>query len=178
VTAAARYHADVELDDSTTTRERLAKSRKVISDKVESGTSVYGLSTGFGGSGGLPTSSHFTPLTYYDKQLILGLTNHFFLVMLYFSTSILVFFLPIPSLSMFYLYWIPTVLPPCPNLGLGKSSHTYAFSQLNVLKGCNAYSNEFAHSWSLRRQVRFVANYLIYSIHYLFSHLDWSSSRR
>lgn len=56
VTAAARYHASVELDDCPTARARLAKSRKVITDKVESGTSVYGLSTGFGGSGGLPKS--------------------------------------------------------------------------------------------------------------------------
>jgi len=57
VAAAARYHAQVELDDSPTARERLAKSRKVITDKVESGTSVYGLSTGFGGSGRLLTSN-------------------------------------------------------------------------------------------------------------------------
>lgn len=51
VTAAARYHARAELDDSSVIRERVNSSRNVISEKVESGTSVYGLSTGFGGSG-------------------------------------------------------------------------------------------------------------------------------
>lgn len=62
VTAAARYHAKVKLDDTPTTRARLAKSRKVITDKVETGTSVYGLSTGFGGSGELLSLSFFLPV--------------------------------------------------------------------------------------------------------------------
>ncbi|KAL0956508.1 hypothetical protein HGRIS_002649 [Hohenbuehelia grisea] len=50
VTAAARHHASVQLDGSSHVKEKIAKSRKVIADKVESGASVYGLSTGFGGS--------------------------------------------------------------------------------------------------------------------------------
>jgi len=62
VAAAARYHAKVKLDDTPTARARLAKSRKVITDKVESGTSVYGLSTGFGGSADTRT----------DQPLLLG----------------------------------------------------------------------------------------------------------
>jgi phenylalanine ammonia-lyase len=64
VAAAARYHAEVELDDTPMARARLAKSRKVITDKVESGASVYGLSTGFGGSGELPILSF--PFTLFD----------------------------------------------------------------------------------------------------------------
>jgi phenylalanine ammonia-lyase len=51
VAAAARYNASVELDTSPATAERVSKSRKVVVDKVSSGISVYGLSTGFGGSG-------------------------------------------------------------------------------------------------------------------------------
>jgi len=51
VTATARYNAAVELDGSPHIKDRVAKSRAVISQKVESGASVYGLSTGFGGSG-------------------------------------------------------------------------------------------------------------------------------
>lgn len=51
VTAAARYGAPVTLDDSPRTQERVAQSRKVIVDKVSAETSVYGVSTGFGGSG-------------------------------------------------------------------------------------------------------------------------------
>ena len=51
VTAAARYHASVNLDGSFPIRNRVAKSRRVIANKVAAGTSVYGVSTGFGGSG-------------------------------------------------------------------------------------------------------------------------------
>ncbi|KAF8070520.1 L-Aspartase-like protein [Lyophyllum atratum] len=62
VTAAARYHVPATLDDSTDTKERVQKSRNVIASKVESGTSVYGLSTGFGGSADTRT----------DQPLLLG----------------------------------------------------------------------------------------------------------
>ncbi|RDB25036.1 Phenylalanine ammonia-lyase [Hypsizygus marmoreus] len=62
VAAAARYHARAELEDCPITRERVNKSRKAIADKVENGTSVYGLSTGFGGSADTRT----------DQPLLLG----------------------------------------------------------------------------------------------------------
>jgi len=62
VTAAARYHASVNLDRSSTIKERVFKSRSIISEKVESGASVYGLSTGFGGSADSRT----------DQPLLLG----------------------------------------------------------------------------------------------------------
>jgi phenylalanine ammonia-lyase len=51
VTAAARCNASVELDNSPALAERVCISRNVILDKVSTGTSVYGVSTGFGGSG-------------------------------------------------------------------------------------------------------------------------------
>ena len=51
VTATARYRSRVELDGSPQNKERIIKSRAVIANKIENGTSVYGLSTGFGGSG-------------------------------------------------------------------------------------------------------------------------------
>ncbi|KAG6837070.1 hypothetical protein H0H93_015338 [Arthromyces matolae] len=50
VTAAARYSAPVGLTNSPTILARMDKSRQVITDKVNAGTSVYGVSTGFGGS--------------------------------------------------------------------------------------------------------------------------------
>ncbi|KAJ2922335.1 hypothetical protein H1R20_g14774, partial [Candolleomyces eurysporus] len=62
IVAAARHLAPVQLDESQHVKERVAKSRKVIADKVESGASVYGLSTGFGGSADTRT----------DKPLLLG----------------------------------------------------------------------------------------------------------
>lgn len=51
VVAAARYSATVKLDDSQAIKDRVQKSRQVVVDKVKSGASIYGLSTGFGGSG-------------------------------------------------------------------------------------------------------------------------------
>jgi len=51
IVAAARYLADVQLDDRKEIKQRVEKSRQVVVDKVMTGASVYGLSTGFGGSG-------------------------------------------------------------------------------------------------------------------------------
>lgn len=51
VTAAARYQASVTLDEAPAIKDQVARSRAVIVDKVSSETSVYGVSTGFGGSG-------------------------------------------------------------------------------------------------------------------------------
>ena len=51
VTAAARYGATVALDEKDELKEQVAKSRAVIVGKVNAETSVYGVSTGFGGSG-------------------------------------------------------------------------------------------------------------------------------
>jgi phenylalanine ammonia-lyase len=51
VVAVARHGAYVALDDSPHIMSALVKSRDVIENKVNNGTSVYGLSTGFGGSG-------------------------------------------------------------------------------------------------------------------------------
>lgn len=51
VVAAARYTASINLDYSKKVKERVDKSRQVVIDKVASGASIYGLSTGFGGSG-------------------------------------------------------------------------------------------------------------------------------
>ena len=62
VTAAARYHASVSLDESPVLKAKIAKSRKVIVDKVDAGLSVYGVTTGFGGSANTRT----------DKPILLG----------------------------------------------------------------------------------------------------------
>ncbi|KAJ7497379.1 L-Aspartase-like protein [Mycena latifolia] len=63
VTAAARHvGVDVQLSNDTAVKQRVVRSRAVITDKVEKGTSVYGLSTGFGGSADTRT----------DKPILLG----------------------------------------------------------------------------------------------------------
>ena len=49
--AAARHNAQIFLNGSTEIRARIQASRDVIMGKVESAKSVYGVSTGFGGSG-------------------------------------------------------------------------------------------------------------------------------
>jgi phenylalanine ammonia-lyase len=51
VTAAARFNAQVELTGSSMIKRNVKKSRAVIDRKMASGTSIYGVSTGFGGSG-------------------------------------------------------------------------------------------------------------------------------
>lgn len=51
VAAAARFNAQVTLNNSDSIQEKVKASRAVIDQKVASGTSIYGVSTGFGGSG-------------------------------------------------------------------------------------------------------------------------------
>lgn len=62
VAAVARYHGSVALDESPSIKNKLAKSRKVIVDKIDAGLSVYGVSTGFGGSADTRT----------DQPILLG----------------------------------------------------------------------------------------------------------
>ncbi|KAG6902375.1 hypothetical protein C0995_000937 [Termitomyces sp. Mi166 len=62
VTAASRYSANVDLSNSPTIAARIDKSRDVITAKIKAGASVYGVSTGFGGSADTRT----------DQPLLLG----------------------------------------------------------------------------------------------------------
>lgn len=62
VTAASRYQASVHLTQSPEVKKRVEKSRNHIADKVDNGISVYGVSTGFGGSADTRT----------DLPLVLG----------------------------------------------------------------------------------------------------------
>ena len=52
--AAARYSARVKLDESPALKERVEKSRNVIVRAADAGMSIYGVSTGYGGSGESP----------------------------------------------------------------------------------------------------------------------------
>ncbi|KAG8955669.1 hypothetical protein FRC04_007660 [Tulasnella sp. 424] len=58
VVAAGRYGAQVVLDDSPEVRTRIEQSQKAIDSKLEAGKSVYGISTGFGGSADTRTNDH------------------------------------------------------------------------------------------------------------------------
>jgi phenylalanine ammonia-lyase len=51
VVAVARYGAAASLSNSTSVRDAVLSSRRAIEKKVEGSKSVYGVSTGFGGSG-------------------------------------------------------------------------------------------------------------------------------
>ena len=62
MTAASRYGATVVLDESPAVKAKIAKSRQALADKVDASLSVYGVSTGFGGSADTRT----------DQPLILG----------------------------------------------------------------------------------------------------------
>ncbi|KAJ3516420.1 hypothetical protein NLJ89_g1123 [Agrocybe chaxingu] len=50
IVSAARHTTLVRLDNTKRVKERVEKSRQVVVDKIASGASIYGLSTGFGGS--------------------------------------------------------------------------------------------------------------------------------
>lgn len=57
VVAVARYGASVALNEAPEIRERMAKSHSVLVDKVQSNKSVYGISTGLGGSADTRTNN-------------------------------------------------------------------------------------------------------------------------
>lgn len=58
VVAVARYGAHATLDTSPSTRERVDASQNAIDKKLADGLSVYGLSTGYGGSADTRTNDH------------------------------------------------------------------------------------------------------------------------
>ncbi|KAJ7928451.1 L-Aspartase-like protein [Mycena leptocephala] len=62
VTAASRYNASVQLDGSPVVQGRVQRSRNILHKKVEEKSSIYGVSTGFGGSADTRT----------DQPLVLG----------------------------------------------------------------------------------------------------------
>lgn len=62
ITSAARYGARVTLDGSSQIQERVAASQLALRSKIDNNTSVYGVSTGFGGSADTRT----------DQPLVLG----------------------------------------------------------------------------------------------------------
>ncbi|KAJ7188641.1 L-Aspartase-like protein [Mycena filopes] len=62
VTAASRYNASVQLDASPAIKSRVQRSHEIIQQKVAGKSSVYGVTTGFGGSADTRT----------DKPLVLG----------------------------------------------------------------------------------------------------------
>lgn len=51
VAAAARYNASVILDNSSEIRQQVNRSRELLQSKLDANKSIYGVSTGFGGSG-------------------------------------------------------------------------------------------------------------------------------
>ncbi|KAJ6589813.1 L-Aspartase-like protein [Mycena vulgaris] len=62
VTAASRYNASIQLDGSPLIKNRVQRGHAVIHKKVEEKSSIYGVSTGFGGSADTRT----------DKPMVLG----------------------------------------------------------------------------------------------------------
>lgn len=51
IVAVARYGAPAKLSSSKAVKDRVKKSRAAIEQKLDSRMSIYGISTGFGGSG-------------------------------------------------------------------------------------------------------------------------------
>ncbi|KAN0114021.1 L-Aspartase-like protein, partial [Russula decolorans] len=65
--AVARHNAQIVLDDSPETRACIQKLRDDIVGKVETSQSVYGVSTGFGGSG-KPSAGVLTPTRLFEAD--------------------------------------------------------------------------------------------------------------
>jgi len=123
IVAAARFAAPVRLDESKRVKEGVEKARQVVQNKVDSGASVYGLSTGFGGSGKYSRSLAESFLIL--LQLIHVPTNLSLSAMLSSSTSTSACCPRIPILQRVSL---STTLPtprPCPKHGLGKTIVTH-----------------------------------------------------
>ncbi|KAJ3735633.1 L-Aspartase-like protein [Lentinula guzmanii] len=57
IVAASRHGTSVQLDQSPRTKEKVDQGRTAIADKVDNGISIYGVSTGFGGSADTRTDS-------------------------------------------------------------------------------------------------------------------------
>jgi hypothetical protein len=122
--AAARHNASIVLNGSSEIRARIQKSRDVIVEKVETSQSVYGVSTGFGGSG--KTSSQTTilrlSLNLVSSQPIHARRTPWLLEVHYCNTNMQVFcHLPQTS-SLPFLCSIPSLLPACRNHGFVERS--------------------------------------------------------
>jgi hypothetical protein len=122
--AAARHNAPIMLNGSHEIRTRIQKSRDIIMEKVETSQSVYGVSTGFGGSG--TASSQASVLVCHSTSSvfkpILAQRIPWLLEVHYYNTSMRVschrprMSCP-PSLSL-----IPSLLLACQSLGFVERS--------------------------------------------------------
>jgi len=124
--ATARHSAPIVLNGSPEIRARIQKSRDVIVGKVETSQSVYGVSTGFGGSGTYFRRVFFLQLVtqlHLSSKLTLAHPTLWLSAMHYCSISMRVFYLRPRMSSLPFLFLILLLLPACQNHGfVGPSS--------------------------------------------------------
>jgi hypothetical protein len=123
--AAARHNAPIVLNGSPEIRARIQKSRDVIVEKVETSQSVYGVSTGFGGSG--KTSSQTSALRFVTQfrlssQPIHARRTPWLLEVRYCNTSMRVSCHLLQMSCLPFLCSIPSLLPACQSLGFVERS--------------------------------------------------------
>ncbi len=121
--AVARHNTQIVLDDSPETRTGIQKSRDVIVGKVEASQSVYGVSTGFGGSGkSFPPVSSLRLVTHQRVRLkpILVRPTLWLSEVHYCSTNTRAF-CPHPQMSfLLFLFLIHSRLRACQSLGFAE----------------------------------------------------------
>lgn len=125
VVAVARHNAQIVLDDSPQTRAGIQKSRDVIVGKVETSQSVYGVSTGFGGSGmSSPPVSFLRLVTHHSVCLkpILVLPTLWLSEVHYCNTNIQVFYHHPQMSSLLFLFLTHSHLRACRSLGFVEQS--------------------------------------------------------
>ncbi|KAJ6520740.1 L-Aspartase-like protein [Mycena capillaripes] len=99
VTAASRYSASVQLDGSPRIKNRVQRGHNIIRKKVQEKSSIYGVSTGYGGSANTRT----------DQPMVLG---NALLQLLH--AGVLPSSTKVPDALPFS---IPCIRPACPNPG-------------------------------------------------------------
>jgi hypothetical protein len=123
--ATARHNIPIVLNGSPEIRAQIQKSRDVIVGKVETSQSVYGVSTGFGGSGTCFRPKFFLRLVaqlHLTSKLTLARPTPWLSAMHYCSISMRVFYLRPRMSSLPFLFSILLLLPVCQNRGFVERS--------------------------------------------------------
>jgi phenylalanine ammonia-lyase len=123
--AVARHNAQIALNDSPEIMAGIQKSRDVIVGKVETSQSVYGVSTGFGGSGkSTPPVSLFRLVTHQRVSLKpIPVRPTLWLSEVHYCSTSMQVSCPRPRMSsLLSLFSIPSRLRACQSLGFVERS--------------------------------------------------------
>ncbi|SRR6266403_1833819 len=118
--AVARHNAQIVLDDSPGIRAGIQKSRDVIVGKVETSQSVYGVSTGFGGSGESSSPVSLLRLVTHQRVCLkpIPVRPTLWLSEMHYCSTNIQAFCPHPQMpSLLFLFLTHSHLRACQSLG-------------------------------------------------------------